>query len=112
MKARLLGTTGSFFSINPCWIEENERKYFYEVEDENGIKYSLDDIELELEESAEENTHIEAEPDYWEKLKHQYAGMMMQTLLADPTCACISYVSKAKAAIEYATALVEKLKGE
>ena len=48
------------------------------------------------------------EPDYWEKLKHQYAGMAMQGILA--ANATFTADDTAKWSIEYATALVEKLK--
>ena len=49
-------------------------------------------------------------PDYWEKLKHQYAGMAMQGFIA--ARANFAADSTAKWSIEYATALVNKLKGE
>ena len=53
---------------------------------------------------------FEDEPDYWERLKHQYAGMAMQGLL--------SYQGSdyrydiPQDAVDIATALVEKLKEE
>ena len=65
-----------------------------------------------------------AAPDYWEKLKHQYAGMAMQGMLSnaigfdevrrkaaeDGISNLITLI--AGAAKDYATALVEKLKNE
>ena len=51
-------------------------------------------------------------PDYWERLKHQYAGMAMQGLMAEGLCANISCGDMADHAVNYATALVEKLKSE
>lgn len=58
------------------------------------------------------------EPDYWEKLKHQYAGMAMQGILSNPDIeldfegneACVQAV--AQVSIKLATALVNKLKEE
>ena len=58
------------------------------------------------------------EPDYWEKLKHQYAGMAMQGLLSDNVAMeQIVYnqegmIAKivANFAFNCATALVEKMK--
>ena len=58
--------------------------------------------------------------DYWEKLKHQYAGMAMQVLIAEYRNTKGKYGLKenfiqetcAKESIEFATALVEKLKNE
>jgi hypothetical protein len=60
------------------------------------------------------------EPDYWEKLKHQYAGMAMQGLLSNSAYLenfmkySVEGDSLARAvstnAIDYATALVNRLK--
>ena len=47
-------------------------------------------------------------PDYWTRLEHQYAGMAMQGILA--ANATFTADDTAKWSIEYATALVEKLK--
>lgn len=49
--------------------------------------------------------------DYWEKLKHQYAGLAMQGILShmDVTVAPEWIAEEAEA---YATALVNKLKNE
>ena len=63
-------------------------------------------------------------PDYWEKLKHQYAGMAMQGMLSNAIGfdevrkqAAESGINNlitliAGAATDYATALVENLKSE
>ena len=58
-----------------------------------------------------------AEPDYWEKLKHQYAGMAMQGLMS-----YVKQITPKKGrsfcdeivdiSFKVATALVEKLKNE
>jgi hypothetical protein len=77
------------------------------VYDENGNEYFREDLEI-LDES-----------DYWEKLKHQYAGMAMQGILSNNdllTALCngnkevpISKIVLNNADI-IATALVNKLK--
>ena len=62
----------------------------------------------------------EDEPDYWEKLKHQYAGMAMQGLLSNPQIwkdwdeegLVTKDLEAADMADYFATALVEKLKKE
>ena len=104
MKRARVKATGEIVNVYACdkYVDYSGRQWLI-YEDDKGRTFNEKALEFNL-----DNSQL----DYWEKLKHQYAGMMMQTLLADPTCACISYVSKAKAAIEYATALVEKLKGE
>ena len=50
------------------------------------------------------------EPDYWEKLKHQYAGMAMQGLCMNDFCECVGADDIATDAVAIAHALVEKLK--
>ena len=51
------------------------------------------------------------QPDYWEKLKHQYAGMAMQGILSNQNIgADVTYM--VNLSTEVATALVEKLKNE
>ena len=62
----------------------------------------------------------EVNPDYWEKLKHQYAGMAMQAILSSNVM--MEILSRrdngtmedevAMEANDYATALVNKLKEE
>lgn len=65
------------------------------------------------------NIEIQDEPDYWEKLKHQYAGMAMQGILSNPDIrldfeeneeACVQAV--ARVSIKLATEHVNKLKEE
>ena len=54
--------------------------------------------------------------DYWEKLKHYYAGMAMQGILSNPNHALWERENNANGIAEsannIATALVEKLKAE
>lgn len=56
------------------------------------------------------------QPDYWEKLKHQYAGMAMQGILANCNHQLwereTNSEGMAKRSYEIATALVNKLKEE
>ena len=86
-------------------IHVDNGKLWYEI-DKSG--YCLTDEELDF--------HFEREPDYWEKLKHQYAGMAMQGILSNPESE-LDYKGDetlpqalAGCAAKVATALVEKLK--
>lgn len=56
---------------------------------------------------------FEYEPDYWEKLKHQYAGMAMQQMVnhVNPGYEYV-YEETAIIALNFATALVNRLKEE
>ena len=67
------------------------------------ISFSPNNVELMT-------NYVDKTDDYWEKLKHQYAGMAMQGILA--ANATFTADDTAKWSIEYATALVEKLKSE
>jgi hypothetical protein len=62
------------------------------------------------------------DPDYWTRLEHTYAGMAMQGMMSnisfmkisEDAIACVERVKDitARMAIEYAHALVERLKSE
>ena len=68
----------------------------------------IDDIRCKLEDIHQD---IMDQPDYWEKLKHQYAGMAMQASIAHYGVE-VPFKDLADDAIGYATALVNKLKEE
>ena len=75
--------------------------------------YTLDEVDLFCDES--DNLIIGVSEDYWEKLKHQYAGMAMQGMLSNPrimeTLGCKNdHERLIETTISIATALVEKLK--
>ena len=78
----------------------------------SNMSVSFFDDELEFLESDKFN------PEYWEKLLHQYAGMAMQGILSNPESE-LDYKGDetlpqalAGCAAKVATALVEKLKNE
>lgn len=64
----------------------------------------------------DEELDINIESDYWEKLKHQYAGMAMQGILANCNHQLWEREANsegvAKQSYEFAIALVNKLKEE
>ena len=76
----------------------------------------LSDLEYDVYGNDYLRTELEItdEPDYWEKLKHQYAGMAMQGLLAAYGVSEMKMCIKngAEQSIRIATALVNKLKEE
>ena len=67
--------------------------------------YELDFIDLPKD--LQHNDH-----DYWERLKHQYAGMAMQGILAEDWCTDDQVKMCVEKAVKIAAALVEKLKEE
>lgn len=86
--------------------------------DEDGVIYKgLYDLDFDV----NEKSLPKDEPDYWEKLKHQYAGMAMQGILSNKemfnTITDGVWPPNRPAYIatkcdEYATALVNRLKEE
>ena len=118
MKARVKAT-GEFIEVVPSIYDKGS----YDGSD--GYTYTKESLIM-----------LEDEPDYWVKLKHQYAGMAMQGMVktyeqmmrADIECKmdCCEYVDAevangvlrshaeacAEFCAEFATALVNKLKEE
>ena len=110
MKARVKATGDTIEISEDC-------SYLYA---ENYDKsYNLNELEFL---DVKEKSFPKDEPDYWEKLKHQYAGMAMQGLLGNSdyierfTMHTIDGISHeddlARCAKDYATALVNRLKEE
>lgn len=114
MKARVK-TTGEIVEVHKVTKYDSNYKpaVYYEAED--GFPYKEEHLDFEdlTEGTADvkEKSFPKDEPDYWEKLKHQYAGMMMAGMLANPEWEG-TYERLSECAIEAATTLVEKLKNE
>lgn len=103
MKARIKAT-GEIIEISG---------YNYLYAENHEESYTLNEVEfLDVQEKSLLN-----EPDYWDKLLHRYAGMAMQGMLSNcefPAYSTDGYHKEniADNALEYATALVNKLKEE
>jgi hypothetical protein len=69
----------------------------------------IDSIRCMVEDIREEITNT---PDYWTRLKHQYAGMAMQGLLSNERCWEENADKIAEVAICYAKELVKGLRVE
>ena len=87
----------------------------------NGNRYRRTDGQNELYESKDLDLNLEAiiNPDYWTRLEHQYAGMVMQGILTNPigfesirVRGTNIQIETALLASEFAHALVEKMKEE
>ena len=75
----------------------------------NGDDFYLNELEV-IQDDSEKTLYDELDEVYWANMKHQYAGMAMQGLMARE---CLDTPNSLVAhAIHYASALVEKLKGE
>ena len=82
----------------------------------------FNDYQLDFKDVTQEKTDVKEkslpkdEPDYWEKLKHQYAGMAMQGILSNCNHQLWERETNsegiAKQSYKIATALVNKLKEE
>ena len=88
--------------------------------DEKGKGYMSDELTIFDNEDYEqgwndgyyEAVNTNTEPDYWEKLKHQYAGMAMNGILANSLFMPYDGKEIANISNDIAIALVEKLKNE
>ena len=96
MKARVKAT-GEIVEVNLPYISSLFGSDICFDGKEDNYPYLLDELDFEF----------VNEPDYWEKLKHQYAGMAMEGMMAHTN---IDYDEIVDLCVEFATALVEKLK--
>ncbi len=94
MKARVKAT-GVELEVHPV---DKQARYI----GSDGVTYWEEDLDF--------GTEDKNNPDYWTRLEHQYAGMVMLGILA--ANATFTADDTAKWSIEYAIALVEKLKEE
>ena len=113
-------STGDIIEVTPI-MKHNVRygQYFESVEDEAGRELNLNEVEIieskdtSIPDCGAGAIYIDPSISYWERLKHQYAGMVVQGLLSNPTIVGHEATTR-KGIIEdadrLATALVEKLK--
>lgn len=100
MKARVKAT-GEVIEIS----EDCSRLYA-----ENYDKsYNLNELEFL---DVKEKSFPKDEPDYWEKLKHQYAGMALQGILSNPEQIALYDIDCVEQAVRMADLLINKLKEE
>ena len=104
MKARIKAI-GEIVDVLPYAEEDGTVRFYANMENKWYEAYEID-IVSEV-----------PPPDYWEKLKHQYAGMAMQGMLSNcefPAYSTEGYYKHniANNALEYATTLINKLKEE
>ena len=109
MKARVKGT-GEIVEVEDCGSVFRHGALFHGYKDANGIKYLPNEIELQMDfdywEACQDETPDS--PDYWTRLEHQAAIAAMQGMLTTTSMGSSEQI--AEWSIEYAHALVEKLK--
>ena len=71
--------------------------------------YSLDELEFLY---VKEKSLPKDEPDYWDKLKHQYAGMALQGILSNPEQIALYDIDCVAQAVRMANLIINKLKEE
>ena len=105
MKARVKAT-GEIVDVHDCGSVFYHGRMVHGYASDGGNKYLPEWLEFEWED--------ECAPDYWEKLKHQYAGMAMQGLVTrgEVLGSSVQEIARdiAEISCEVAHALVEKLK--
>lgn len=117
MKARVK-ETGEIIEVEHTAYDVNGRVIWRYTDIENAFLYTDGQLDFNLEENQKGSQIVPLpfEPDYWEKLKHQYAGMAMQGILANCNHQLWEREANsegvAKQSYEFAIALVNKLKEE
>ena len=101
MKARVKAT-GEIVDVHDCGSVFYHGRMVHGYASDGGNKYLPEWLEFEWED--------ECALDYWEKLKHQYAGMAMQGLITRNGYVNYTEEEMAKWCLDVAHALVEKLK--
>ena len=104
MKARVKAT-GEIVEVAYLSEDKYGNKYYNVTTDTRTYR------ETELEMMSDKGDYFYTY-DYWEKLKHQYAGMAMQGMLTNSDYSETPWDGIAEDALRVATALVEKLKEE
>lgn len=99
MKARIKAT-GEIVDVLPYAGEDGAVRFYANMENKWYEAYEID-IVSEV-----------PPPDYWEKLKHQYAGMAMQGMFANPAFKDIDIKIVVLGAVGAAVKLINKLKEE
>lgn len=114
-------STGDIIEVTPIMKYSGRLgQYFESVEDEAGRELNLNDVEVieskdtSIPDCGEGATYIDSSISYWERLKHQYAGMAMQGMLANENLyqwvRTRNYKSLVENAELLANSLVEKMK--
>ena len=100
MKVRVKAT-GEIIEVEECASHYKERGWDF-VSIATRVLYTHADLDFDV------NNEY---PDYWEKLKHQYAGMAMQAYIIAAHISQFSFCENdMKDCVSIATALVNKLK--
>ena len=110
MKARVKATGEIIDVQHHTFIIDGGRKVERYISDEEDM-FIAEDLEFEIERECVSSN----EPDYWEKLKHQYAGMAMQAYIIGNQINPFGFSESPKdmeMCVSMATALVNKLKEE
>ena len=122
MKARVKAT-GEVIEVEHTAYDVNGKVIWRYADIEDASLYTDGQLDFNLEENHKGSQIIPLpyEPDYWEKLKHQYAGMAMQGILSNNNlltalCDRNKEVPISKMVLDnadiIATALVNRLKEE
>lgn len=112
MKARVKAT-GEIIEVREVTKYDSNYNPLVYYEAENGFSYKEEQLDFkdltQGKTDVKEKSFPKDEPDYWEKLKHQYAGMFTKSFLDN----CDTSVDPEQIiddAINMATSLVIKLK--
>jgi hypothetical protein len=99
MKARVKAT-GALLIVRP--YGDSNFYWICDMGGENGTLWKTEQLDF----------IDDFDPDYWEKLKHQYAGMALQGILSNPEQIALYDIDCVAQAVRMADLLINKLKEE
>ena len=114
MKARVKAT-GEIIEVREVTKYDSNYNPLVYYKAENGFSYKEEHLDFEDltqgKADVKEKSFPKDEPDYWEKLKHQYAGMFLAGMLANSEWEG-TYERLSEIAIEIAEMHINRLKEE
>lgn len=115
MKARVKAT-GEVIEVNKVTGYNRNFEVLVYYKGDDGFPYKEEQLDFEDltqgKADVKEKSLSKDEPDYWEKLKHQYAGMALQGILSNPEQIALYDIDCVGLAVRMADLLINKLKEE
>jgi len=115
MKARVKAT-GDIIDVKEVTKYDSNYNPLVYYKAENGFSHQEEHLDFkdltQGKVDVKEKSLPKDEPDYWEKLKHQYAGMALQGILSNPEQIALYDIDCVGLAVRTVDLLINKLKEE
>lgn len=115
MKARVKAT-GEIIDVKRVTKYDSDFNRIVYYKAENGFSHQEEHLDFkdltQGKVDVKEKSLHKDKPDYWEELKHQYAGMALQGILSNPEQIALYDIDCVAQAVRMADLLINKLKEE